>query len=144
MGSGWGRLVFKHCCGSRSASFWSAGSGSGTGWKRQILKQCCLSGSARIRIHFGRLDPDPHWEYGSGSRRAKRVQKSVEISGFEVPDVLYWGMKTSPVARTSFMKALGYVNCNFWSKKYEFFLAVNFPKFLVMKSLDLDPDPHWN
>ncbi len=25
----------------------------------------------RIRIHFGWRDPDPHWEYGSGSRRAK-------------------------------------------------------------------------
>ncbi len=25
----------------------------------------------RKRIHFGRLDPDMHWEYGSGSRRAK-------------------------------------------------------------------------
>jgi hypothetical protein len=57
--------------------------------------QCCesRSGSARIRIHFGELDPDPdlHWEYrsGSGSRRAKITQKSEENSSFEVPDVLF-------------------------------------------------------
>ncbi len=35
------------------------------------LDQCCGSGSARIHIYFCRLDPDPHWEYGSGSRRGK-------------------------------------------------------------------------
>jgi hypothetical protein len=32
----------------------------------------------RIRIHFGQLDPDPHWEYGSGSRRAKITHKREE------------------------------------------------------------------
>jgi hypothetical protein len=56
-------------------------------------KTSTLSGSARIRIHFGRLDPDPdpHWEYGpgSGSRRAKMNHKSEENSSFEVPDVLF-------------------------------------------------------
>jgi hypothetical protein len=36
-----------------------------------------------IRIHFGRRpDPDPHWEYGSGSRRAKMNHKSEENSSF--------------------------------------------------------------
>jgi hypothetical protein len=54
----------------------------------------------RIRIHFGRLDPDLHWEYGSGSRRAKMNRKSEENSSFEVLDVLFCGMKTSPVACT--------------------------------------------
>jgi hypothetical protein len=31
-------------------------------------KQCCESGSGfeRIRIRFGQLHPDPHWENGSG------------------------------------------------------------------------------
>jgi hypothetical protein len=43
----------------------------------------------RIRIHFGRLDPDPHWEYGSGSRRAKMTHKSEENSSFERPDVFF-------------------------------------------------------
>jgi hypothetical protein len=43
----------------------------------------------RIRIHFGRLDPDSHSEYGSGSRRAKVNHKSEENSSFEVPDVLF-------------------------------------------------------
>jgi hypothetical protein len=53
--------------------------------------QCCGSGSAWIRIHFGQLDPnpDPHWEYrsGSGSRRAKITHKSKENSSFGVTDV---------------------------------------------------------
>jgi hypothetical protein len=52
----------------------------------------------RICIHFGRLDPDPHWEYGSGSRSAKITHKSEENSRFEMLDVLFRGMKTSPVA----------------------------------------------
>jgi hypothetical protein len=38
----------------------------------------------RIRIHVDRLDPDPHWEYGSGSRRAKMTHQSEENSSFEV------------------------------------------------------------
>jgi hypothetical protein len=46
----------------------------------------------RIRFHFGRLDPDPHWENGSGSRRAEMTQKSEENSNFEVLDVLFGGM----------------------------------------------------
>ncbi len=54
----------------------------------------------RICINFGRLDPDPgpHWEYGSGSRRAKITHKSEENSSFEMLDVLFRGMKTSPLA----------------------------------------------
>jgi hypothetical protein len=54
----------------------------------------------RIRIHFGRLDPDPHWEYGSGSgsRRAKITHKSEENSSFEVLDVLFREKRTSPVS----------------------------------------------
>jgi hypothetical protein len=51
--------------------------------------QCCGSGSARIHIHFGQLDTDPHWEYGSGSGRAKITYKSEENSSIEVPDVLF-------------------------------------------------------
>jgi hypothetical protein len=31
----------------------------------------------RIRIDFGRLDPDLHWECGSGSRRAKITHNNV-------------------------------------------------------------------
>ncbi len=45
-------------------------------------------------------------------------------------DVLFWGLKASPVARRSFTEACGQVNCNFWSKKdlkkfqlYFFFLT---------------------
>ncbi len=52
----------------------------------------------RIRIHFGWLDQDPHWEYESGSRRAKMTHNREENSSTEVLDVLFRGMKTSPVA----------------------------------------------
>ncbi len=59
----------------------------------------------RIRIRFGRLDPDPHWEYGSWSRRAKINHKSEENSSLKCWMFFFWGMKTSPVAWTSFMEA---------------------------------------
>jgi hypothetical protein len=68
----------------------------------------------RIRIRtltdphtFGQLDPDPdlHWEYGSGSRRAKMNHKSEENSSFDVLDVFFSGIKSSPEACTSFMEA---------------------------------------
>jgi hypothetical protein len=42
----------------------------------------------RIRIHFGQLDPDPHWEYGSGSGKANITHKSEENSSFKVPEVV--------------------------------------------------------
>ncbi len=55
------------------------------------------------------VDPDLHWfwsaVFGSGSRRAKNPQKRGEISCFEVLDVLFWWLKASPVARTSFTEA---------------------------------------
>jgi hypothetical protein len=34
------------------------------------------TGTAWIRIDFGRPDPDPHWEYRSGSRRAIMTYKN--------------------------------------------------------------------
>ncbi len=40
----------------------------------------------------------------SGSRRA-RIEKSYEISCFEMLDVFFYGLKGSPVAWTSFMEA---------------------------------------
>ncbi len=43
----------------------------------------------RIRIHFGRLDPDPHWEYGSGSRKAKMNRE--ENSSFEELEFYFEG-----------------------------------------------------
>jgi hypothetical protein len=59
------------------------------------------------------VDPDPHssaliWVAGSGSRRAKmtlKYRKSKEFSCFEVLDVLFWGLKASPVACAFFMEA---------------------------------------
>jgi hypothetical protein len=47
----------------------------------------------RIRNHFDRLDPDPELQ--------KLTHKSEEITSFEVLDVLFCGMKTSPVAWSS-------------------------------------------
>ncbi len=64
--------------------------------------QHCISG-------FELLDMDPHFECGSrsGSRRAKMThkysKKSKEFSCFEVLDVLFWGLRASPVACASFM-----------------------------------------
>ncbi len=63
--------------------------------------QCCGFGSARIRIHFGQLDPDPHWEYRSGSRRAKithtakKIQVLRDEDFFCSFDVLYRGLEIS-------------------------------------------------
>ena len=41
-------------------------------------------------------------------------------------DVLFWGLKASYVARTSFKEALWYVNCNFWSKHINKFFSCIF------------------
>jgi len=40
------------------------------------------SGSVRIRIEIAPLDPDPYWEYGSGSRTVKMVSKKEKILDF--------------------------------------------------------------
>ncbi len=83
----------------------------------------------RIRILFGRRDPDPnlHWEYWSGSRRAKMNHKSEENSIFEVfsfvgwiedffysLNVLCWSLE---ISKLQFL-----IN----KKKYIFVSAVNF------------------
>jgi hypothetical protein len=55
--------------------------------------------------NFG-SDPDPHSNCGSGSRRTKMThKKSTEFSCFEVLDVLFGGLKASPVAWALFMEA---------------------------------------
>ncbi len=57
-------------------------------------------------------DPDPYWFWsagsGSRSRRAKitqNIEKRIEISSLEVLDILFWGLKATPVVRTSFAEA---------------------------------------
>ncbi len=52
----------------------------------------------RIRVNFGRLDPDP-------DKRAVISNKSEENSSFEVLDALFSWLKTSALALTSFMEA---------------------------------------
>jgi hypothetical protein len=70
--------------------------------EHEVRHRLGLKAALRIRIciYFGRQDPDPdpHWEYGSGSRRTKITHKSEENSSFEMLDVLFQGMKTSPLA----------------------------------------------
>jgi hypothetical protein len=50
-----------------------------------------------IRIRIGNPDPDPGGQ--------KRTHKIEEVPWFEMLDVLFWGLKASPVAWTSFMGA---------------------------------------
>ncbi len=55
-------------------------------------------------------DPDPHWFWsaGSGSRRAKityKNRKKLKNFKFEVLNVLFWGLKASTVAGTSFYES---------------------------------------
>ncbi len=64
-------------------------SGSGT---NSPCSLCCESGSG--------LDPDPE-----GQKWPTEIEKSWEILCFEVLDVLFWGLKASPVAWTSFKEA---------------------------------------
>ncbi len=54
----------------------------------------------RIGSGFNQVDGS-----GSGSRRSKITKKNKEISCFEVLDILFSGLKASPVAKTSFMEA---------------------------------------
>ncbi len=92
-------------------------------WKDLILS----SDSYRLLKYRGRVsdpDPDPHgsaliWAAGSGSayklriririqegkNYQKKIEKRKEFSSFEVLDVLFWGLKASPVAWASFMEA---------------------------------------
>ncbi len=60
-------------------------------------------------------------------------------------DVLFWGLKISPVAWTSFAEAR-ISKLQFLIEKYHIlFLALIFYKFLVIKTLapDTEPDPGW-
>jgi hypothetical protein len=57
-------------------------------------------------FEFLEPDPDLHLKCGSGSesRRAKMTHKYEKNKEF-MPDVLFWGLKASPVACASFMEA---------------------------------------
>ncbi len=106
------------------------------------LYQCCgsRSGSTRILIRFGRLHPDLHWEYGSGFRRAKMNDPQkwrkfkfwcslLRDEDFACScDVLYGGL-----GRDKYNAIFDQGNINFFS-------AVIFPQFFVIKTLDLNPD----
>ncbi len=81
------------------------GSGSESSWIRINLS--CW-------IHEGKNDP-------------QKQTKSQEISGFEVLDVLFRGLKASPVAKASFSRGLE-------KSKLQFFTKKNL-------DLELDPDP---
>jgi hypothetical protein len=63
----------------------------------------------RIRIDFGRLEPEPAWECGSdsnpgGQKLPTKTKKPGEMYFF-VMDVLLLGLEASPVAWGSFREA---------------------------------------
>ncbi len=100
--------LFLHIC---KLEYLEQGCGSGSAWIR-INLSCWI----RIRIRIPYADPDP-----GGQKWPTKTEKSDEISCFELLDVLFWELEASPVAWPSFIEAQGQVNCNFWSKKYNFF-----------------------
>ncbi len=51
--------------------------------------RCKLTSRQWIRIDFGRLDPDP-----GRQKLPTQLEKSEEVSCFEVLDVLLWGLTT--------------------------------------------------
>jgi hypothetical protein len=59
-----------------------------------------LSSWIRIRIQTADPDPDP-----GGQKLPKKIEKRTAFSSFEVLDVLFCGLKASPVAWASFMEA---------------------------------------
>jgi hypothetical protein len=101
-----------------------------------IFFQCFGSGSELDPGSIKSLDPypDPDSESGSGSgfRRAKMTHKSrknYEISCFEVLDVLCSLDVLSGGLGVSIQNFLNIFSCNFF-------------RFLVIKTLDPDPDPY--
>ncbi len=61
--------------------------------------QCSVSGLDLDSIRFVNSDLDP-----VGQNDPQNIEKNYEISCFEVLDVLFLGLKASPVAWTSFME----------------------------------------
>ncbi len=95
------------------------------------INQGCRSGSALIWVAGS----------GSGSRKAKPTnkEKSKEFSCFNVLDVLFWRLKAFPVLVLSVWRP---IFCNFFIKKIWIFCwALNFFRFLVIKTLDSELDP---
>ncbi len=79
----------------------------------------------RIRIQSGQLI----WIWIQECKKwPTKVGKNLEISCFEVLDVLFRKLKASYVTWMSFMEAKGKVHCISWSKKKKF-SAVNFSIF---------------
>ncbi len=85
------------------------------------------------------------WPYPEpvGKKWPATIQRSSEISRFEVLDLLFCGLKASPVALASLIESKDEINRNFLPKKY-YFLIFFLLQFLVIKTLDpdsvLDPD----
>ncbi len=115
------------------------------------LCQVCGSRSQLDPDSSGSADPDPYSPPpGSGSRRAKITHriKISEISCFEVLDVLFFERAEGFFCNLDVLNGgLGIGKLQFLKKKkWNFFSAVNFFQFLVIKTpsgLDPDPDPNW-
>ncbi len=87
-----GDRMYKTTCGSYSALMADPLCGISIGiWEAHISESFPYN-AIRIRIQEDKKYP-------------KKIEKWTNISCFEVPDVLFWGLRASPVAWTSFMEA---------------------------------------
>ncbi len=105
-----------------------------------IRNQCCGGEFAWIR--------NPQFILVCWRENYPRKEKKVEKNSWtKVLDFLFWGMEFFAIAWTSIMEAQRLLYCNFWWIIYDF-LNLIYLRFLVIRSLDLDPvlppDPHWN
>ncbi len=100
----------------------------------------------RIRIDFGRLDPDPHWECGAESSRTTRTHKNRK----KFRNFFFWSAGCSLLRGEGFWccldvlyGGLGISKLQLFIKNINFFVSCKFCLVFGHQNLDLDPDPHW-
>jgi hypothetical protein len=76
-----------------------------------------------IIVSFSVVDPDPD-PHGSSSILVGLIRIQKLVTCLEVLDVLFWGLKSFPVACTSFLEAYGYTNRNLWRKTNRIFFQL--------------------
>ncbi len=74
-------------------------------FNRVPLRRCCHKKSGlliriRIRIQIADPDPDP-----GEQQLSTKLDTITEFACFEVLDVLFWGLKASPVAGASYQES---------------------------------------
>jgi hypothetical protein len=75
------------------------------------------------------IRPDP------GGKNGTEKYKKWRNVMFEVLDVLFWGLKDSPVPWTSLMKAQELSTLEFWSKTTHFLFSCQFSSIFIIKTL---------